>query len=195
MPHGHGMFTARMSITHIIEITSAPAFERGAADLVARLGVGGCPPPRRGESTRSPHFPAEVLIDASSVSASLADGIIHVKPAPNVTALALHIEECSDGSILISDELGFAGYGNIPHFRQPFTAIHITLGVNCDDTITFDFPAHSRRRGWIRIFTAFGDDITDNGANRFTCTRLHPAVKAPGLRVLPRDGESRFRIV
>ena len=188
------MFTARMNIAPIPEIAPAPAFEHGTADVIARLGVGGWSPSILGESTRLPYFPAEVLIDASSVSASRADGIIHVKPAPNVTALALHIEECSDGSILISDELGFDGYGNIPEFRQPFTAIHITLGVDGDDTITFDFPADSRRRGWIRIFTAFGDDITDNGANLFTCTRLHPAEKPPGLRVVPGCGNPRFRI-
>jgi hypothetical protein len=138
------------------------------SNLIARLGVGGYSPVSPAACSTGTHTPTEVLIDAATVSVSILDGILRVFPAPHITALNLNIEECSDGAILISDEFGYAGFGAVPELRGLFKRIHITVGVDGDDDLVFYIPSSSRLHGKIRIFSAFGDDITDISTSLFT---------------------------
>lgn len=115
--------------------------------------------PNTGRS-RDGQISTEVLIDAASVNVSLCDGILHIAPARHVTCLSLNLEECSDGAILISDELGYAGAGNMPELCGELRAIHVILGVDGDDTIQLDLRPDSPLAASLRIFNAFGEDIT-----------------------------------
>lgn len=108
---------------------------------------------------------AEVLVDASSVHVTLREGILSISPARHVTCLNINVEQCSDGSILISDALGYGGTSTMPALHGELRAIHITLGVDGDDTVTLDLRTTSPLAGNIRIFTAFGDDVTDTYGN------------------------------
>jgi hypothetical protein len=103
---------------------------------------------------------AEVIVDAASVDVSIHRGVLVVIPARHVTCLSLSIEQCSDGSLLLSDELGYAGTGAIPELRGEIHEIHITLGIDGDDTLHLDLPSKGPLAKNIRIFTAFGDEVT-----------------------------------
>jgi hypothetical protein len=139
--------------------------------LVLRLGTAGEPPDLLLSHWRNMRSLTEVLLDAASVSVSIQHCVLCIAPAQGFTSLDISIEECSDGSILISDDRGYAGNGAAPELRGTFTAIHITLGVDGDDNLLFDFPSTSRHRGEIRIFSAFGDDITNSCSGLFARSR------------------------
>ncbi len=141
------------------------------SDFIARLGVGGYPPVSPTAQQRGVHPPTDVLIDAATVSASIVDGILRVIPSPHVIALDLNIEECSDGSILISDEFGYGGFDAVPELRGLINGIHITVGPEGDDDLAVCIPSSSRIRGMIRIFSAFGDDITAISTSLFAKCR------------------------
>ncbi|MEK0448215.1 MAG: hypothetical protein RL088_483 [Verrucomicrobiota bacterium] len=175
MPHTHGKFRDCMNIAKHAAILIPPPSDAPRVDLpsqfIARLGVGGFAPFSQTTRSRETHSPAEVLIDAVSVCVSIQDGILHIVPAPRVTALNLNIEECSDGAILISDDIGYACGSSLPELRESFERIHITAGVDGDDNLVLDIPSSSRLRGAIRVFSAFGDDITAISAFLFNKSR------------------------
>lgn len=104
--------------------------------------------------------PVEIMVDAASVLVSLNGGILEIVPAHGVTALALNIEQCSDGSILISDENGYPGAGSLPELRGELHAIHITLGSAEENTVALDVRPDSTIAKHLRIFSATGEDIT-----------------------------------
>lgn len=121
-----------------------------------------CPASRAGilKMPRSLRSVAEILVDARSVDVTLRDGVLSISPARHVTCLDINVEQCSDGAILISDSLGYGGMSTMPELNGELRAIHITLGVDGDDAVSLDFRTTSPLAGNIRIFSAFGDDIT-----------------------------------
>lgn len=105
--------------------------------------------------------PVDVIVDASTVVVRFEGGVLHIAPTAGVICMEVYIEQLSDGSILISDNVGHPRSDNAPEFRGCVIGIDIVLGPTGDDKLHLDLVPNGALARNVTFATCFGDDVTD----------------------------------
>lgn len=105
--------------------------------------------------------PIDIFVDASTVVVTLAAGVLKIAPAVGITAVEVSIEQLSDGSILIADNVGDSDLETTANFHGTVKGINVALGATGDDKVTVDLDPAYNLSGNVSISTGLGDDLID----------------------------------